>query len=265
MADWALRQNERQEVSYADANRGAANTKGSWVELIAATSFKYEALDIAAFADGGGGQCYLVDLAIGASGSEVVVLSNLLVDSARALHHNQIRLRLQFSIPVGSRLAVRCQEAGGSGTRYVTVSVTGINGGYNFLPGSAGSVTTYGADTAASNGTLIDPGAVSNTWGAWTEMTASSGPHSGIAIVLGTNKFSSGIASAVYTFQLAVGGSGSETVVCEFRSCVTASSTRLQSNVIHWLGSLPAGTRLAMRSKTTDASSREASAILLGY
>jgi hypothetical protein len=174
MGDWALSACERQEFSTINASRGAANTKGAYAQLIAATGFQYQSISLNLVSEGGGGQCYLVDIAIGAGGSEQVIVPNVLYDSARGVYQNAVNITLPISVPAGVRVSARVQEPGGSGTRDVQIGLTGRAGGSNANNAEVGAVINYGANTSTSNGVLVDSGAVANTYGAWTQITASS-------------------------------------------------------------------------------------------
>jgi hypothetical protein len=91
---------------------GSANTKGSWVQFSASCSFALREVIIAVTASGNSYGRLLMDIGIGGGGSEVVIISNW------AIYHqydSQTRYPcvsplLPFSVPAGSRIAVRCQN-----------------------------------------------------------------------------------------------------------------------------------------------------------
>ena len=267
MSGWNLAQVEHQESNTATCSRGTANGKGSYAQIVASTGFAYDALSfqLNGSSGSGGGQTYLVDIAVGGAGSESVIVPNVLLDCARGTGMTDVNIWLPCAVPAGSRLAVRCQETGGAGTRQVTAEVNGRAGGWN-MPASMGSLATnYGANTGTTNGVLIDQGASANAFGSWIQMTAStSRDHNCIVMVMGTDQQISGL-GGWYFFQLAVGGSGSEQVVAEFQSSSNTNDTRLQTNVHTYFGYVPAGTRLSMRAKCNAAAAgdRHATAILL--
>lgn len=269
MADWSLSSCERQEFNFGAIPRTApANVKGAYTQITANTSFSYDAITLQMYQTGGGGSCFLVDIAIGPAGSEQVILSNILLDSMRSAQVGAVLLDLPISIPAGSRIAARVQDPIGSGTRNLQLAVIGSSGGANFSQASAPDAVTYGANTANSNGTLIDQGATANVFGAWTEMTAAtSRNHSGVAAVLGINQqTTSGLSE--FNIQIGVGESGAEVPIAEMRTCLpNGSSLRLVMNVARIAAQIPVGTRLSMRSKGTlvTASDRIVTAILLGY
>lgn len=268
MSDWALIPFERLEFAQATASRGAANAKGSYVEVFAATAFNYRAIQLNLLATGGGGQIYLVDIAIGAAGSETVVVSNLVFDSMRGVAQNTVEVTIPVSIPAGSRIAARVQESGGAGTRDVVVEVIGRGGGINTPPAANGEVVTYGVDDTTTTGTLVDPGGTSGTFGAWTEFSAATPvDHSGLIAVLGTNKQSGVVATTRYQVQIGIGPSGGEVPIAELATDTHGNATRMGNNVLEVAAVIPAGTRLAMRSLSGSSADngRHVSACLLGY
>lgn len=267
MADWALSSCERQEFNIADASRGTANGKGAYAQIIAATSFAYSSVTLNMVGDGGGPQCYLVDLAIGAAAAEQVIIPNILVDSNRGLFHNSITMTVPIAVPTGVRLSACVQEAGGAGTRFVSVAVSGRAGGSNEMA-STGVAVNYGANTTTTNGVLVDQGATANTYGAWAEISsATSRDHNGLIAILGTNQSATSLGDGQYRFQIGVGASGSEVAIAEFNSATASADNRLQVNTHDIAACIPSGTRLAMRARSSLATtaSRNATAILLGY
>jgi hypothetical protein len=268
MGDWALSSCERQEFFVVLASRGTANGKGSYVQLTAASGFQYSAVSIQLCSEGGGGQCYLADIAIGAAAAEQVVVPNILFDSTRSIYQNALNITIPICIPAGVRISVRVQEVGGAGTRDVRVGLVGRAGGSNYSQAQAGAAVNYGANTATTNGVLVDPGATANTFGAWAELTsATTRDHAGLMTVLGTNQQSGTLVDADFNFQIGIGTAGSEVVISEFISSLSSNFNRLGVNLFDIAASIPSGSRLAMRSKCTSsaAGARHSTAIILGY
>lgn len=93
---------------------GSANTKGSYAEITAATGHRYKALLISfgQQANAARTACYwLVDIAIGAAGSEKVIISDLIIggsNNTMAIHPRVIG-PIPVDIPAGTRIAVRAQ------------------------------------------------------------------------------------------------------------------------------------------------------------
>lgn len=267
MADWALSQCERQEFSAAQVARTAgANTKSAYVQVTAATGFAYSAVSLILNSSGGGGQCYLVDIAIGAGGSEQVIIPNILFDSMRQAGNAGMCFTLPVSIPAGTRVAARLQETSGSGTRTVELCVIGRAGGSNANISTSGSATNYGANTSTSNGILVDQGGVANTYGAWTQITAgTTSNHSQIIANLGQNQTTNTL-GGYYDFQIGIGAGGLEVVIAEFQTLASANISRMLVATYDINAAIPAGTRLAMRAKCdmVSANDRTATAVIIG-
>lgn len=247
----------------------AANTKSSYTQIIAATAIKYDALtlDIAQNSGDGGADSFLVDLAIGAGGSEQVIVPNVLVDSTRAIGFGRAGLTVPVLIPSGTRIAARLQETAGAGTRTVNVALVGRNGGANRPRALGGDAIAYGADTTNTTGTLIDQGASANAYGSWIQMTAStSRDHRYIGAIFGNSKTAGNPTNNPFTMdvQLAVGAGGSEQII-GYTQFTIQNWTLVVPNLEVW-AEIPAGSRLAMRSKCTGAGSNDRllTAILYG-
>lgn len=256
MGDWALAACERVEnLSPNKATYGGANAKGAWVQLTAATSFAYSAMRLQFSSDvaDGGPETYLADLGMGSAGAEVVLVPDVLVDLNRVgIAAAMVNLLLPLQVPAGARLALRGQTAGGAGTRNVWCLAQGRNGGANDAAAATGVVTTYGALPASTNGTLVDQGAVSNVYGAWTQITAStSSAHSWLCAVVGQDKQTTAFTASgsdVYMVQLGAGGAGAEVVIDEFAVPAPYAANTVGAGPLLNCN-LPAGTRLAARCK----------------
>jgi hypothetical protein len=92
---------------------GTANTKGSWVQLIASTTYPTRWLGLISHMENSNVQVsnFKLDIGVGGSGSEVVIVADKLAEgsslSDTILPANLYRSWL--SVPQGSRLAVRAQ------------------------------------------------------------------------------------------------------------------------------------------------------------
>lgn len=155
---------------------GTAHTKGSWAELVAATSNEWSAftLLIQPTMTNATNTATLLDIGLGGSGSERVVVADLPVGYLNTLtgapstaYPRMVPLR----VPAGERVAVRCQSAVTSKT--VTLAVVGHYGRGLDADPSPAFATTYGTVSATSLGVTV-PGHVSsaNSYGAWTEIVS---------------------------------------------------------------------------------------------
>lgn len=107
-----------------------AHTKGSYAQLVASTSVDYMGFMLALDGQNGGAtnaRDYLVDLAIGGSGSEVIIVPNHLSRwiAASGMNPNGSYGPFFIPIPAGTRIAARCQSGGASGGA-IGVTVYGI-------------------------------------------------------------------------------------------------------------------------------------------
>jgi hypothetical protein len=110
-----------------------ANTKGSWVPLTASTAVDYVGILVAL--DGTNQtawsfQNWLVDLAIGASGSELIIVPNFFADapgtSATTVNTIGSVQFLPIPIPAGTRIAARAQCSTNTATqRQLGITVYG--------------------------------------------------------------------------------------------------------------------------------------------
>lgn len=240
------------------ADSGATiNTKGAWIQLVASTGIACNELMLYLLKISTPAN-FLIDIGTGAGGAETVLLSNIHMSQGGAGRGGAM-VQIPVNIPSGTRIAVRCQSSVAS----ATATIMGIIN--NNLSYGSPSWTTYGADTATSRGTQIDPGATSHTKGAWVELTASSVAAKRVVLALG-NQANSTESSASYLFDIGTGAGGAEVVVA---SNLPAKTTAAEDNRVPHLHIVPititAGTRIAVRSQgsITDATDRLADVVLL--
>lgn len=112
---------------------GTANTKGSYSQIVASTTYDTSAL---IFAIGNqlntvrSSQSWLVDIAIGGAGSETIIIPNVVLgcNTSPDIVCPQTSLLLPISIPAGTRMAARAQSDGIDATdRLFDIIVYGVN------------------------------------------------------------------------------------------------------------------------------------------
>jgi hypothetical protein len=244
---------------------GSTNTKGSYVEITAALADDcygiYVSVPNSNFA-----RDSLVDVAIGAGGSEVVVLSNLLASSPKSnIRHGPHGL-FPIYIRRDTRVAARLQSSAASNTQEVWLTYLKVNP----FPRIYRTCETMGAATGDSGGTSIDPGGTINTKGAWTQMIASTSRRIRLLNLWLGNQNNTARTFCAWFIDIGVGGAGSEVVVwSDLRLDASANSDFIGSSLINNLlpVDIPAGSRVAIRAQCdiNDATDRLFDAALYGF
>lgn len=196
----------------------------------------------------------LVDIAIGAASSEVIIVPDLLV-SSRLGHPATVLIPLQ--VPAGARLSARCQCT--STTNIPRIAITLAEG----PPGLVfGAMNAHGVATGDSGGQSIDPGGSANTKPAapFTQIVASTtfDYHGGIiAFAAAAN---TAMTDANWLVEVGIGASSSERVVVPdiHLGAQTASDVLTPPFLGPFLCSIPAGSRISARAQCsiTDATDR---------
>lgn len=227
------------------------HTKGSWTQIIAATTTDASMLIVrltAGTSAAGADTSTLLDIGIGAAASEVVIVPNLAVGFAA----NGLMYHIPVSVPVGSRIAIRCQGAVVSQAVAVQVMLA-------TLPNSRrapAAVVAMGDDTATSHGVIIATPASNNTKGAWTQIIAATAqPFS--ALVIGAQGGADSVqGSDSFLLDIGIGSAGNEVVIgpdLPLSVSTTEILTPMFNQIIPWI--IPAGTRLAARVAITGLTS----------
>jgi hypothetical protein len=223
---------------------GTSNAKGSYDQLIAATA--YPAAWVLVTLSRTVGSNFLVDIAVGAGGSEQVVVPNLPYSTNTSTSPTLSVFLLPLHIPAGSRIAARAQHAAGVADT-IDVQVT------LFAPMAGGEkglerVEACGALTASSLGTSVDPGTSANTKGAWSELVAATAHPYRWACLSITHDGTVGT-SASSLVDVGIGAAGSEVVVVPNLAFFAANTIDAIPAPTSWFPfHVPAGTRIAVRS-----------------
>ena len=237
-----------------------ANTKGSYSQLVTSTTYDIDFLEIVLCADYTAACGILVDIAIGSSGNETVIVSNLDVSLGNS---NVVTQTYAFpiSIPAGTRISARVQSSVGSiSTNLVGVYVKGYEAEFNNGEGFAG-VDAIGAVTATSFGTLLSPS--STTYTAYAQLVASSArDYSGI--IIGADSQGASYYGGFY-LDIAIGAGGSEknVVAAEYYCSNNLAFSTTNQNTFFPI-QIPAGTRISSRAASTAGYSQNIGIVVYG-
>ena len=225
---------------------GAANAKGAWLELIASTANEAQGFFLTTTLTTTASRQVLVDIGLGAAGSEVVLLSNHAMSLGEMAH--SICSFIPLRIPASSRVAVRYQR---NNTATLTASVHLVSA--SGATGYARETETWGADTSDSGGTAVTPGQ-NDAKGSYVQLTAASAKNMH-AILIHIHGGDFTLSQNLVFLDIATGGAGSETVlVPDLLVFSNAADSQYRPAVIGPIPCyIPAGTRVAVRAQDTDA------------
>lgn len=227
----------------------STNTKGTAVELIAATAHDAHWISVTALQGATSGVTGLLDILIGSS-TESVLIANLPTTNKTGNEGGGGPFLFPLFIPKGSRLAAAYQASTGSATVEVVVH---LFGGNSLGPWADCSyVDRYGA-TTTSRGTAIDPGAVADTYVLAQITAATVRPIRWM--VLCVQSFDTGITAAQqWTLQLMIGASTEQKIGGDM---ILTTSTNVDNSMpfMHWYFPvfIPTGSRLSVQAKCSIA------------
>lgn len=245
---------------------GSNNTKGSWTQLSSSTSSDIVLLEVEiVFESAGGANSFSLDIGIGASGSEVIIIPDLFVGQ-QFNRIGSISLIVPVQIPAGTRVAARGQCNNSSKT--AAVILRGYDGGLT-QSSSVGRVESIGFTAASTTGTAITPNSTAATYGAYAQLVAST-PNDYIAL-FGTSTLAQSSGSMeTWLIDIAIGASGSEIPLLPQRQLYGGDSI----NSVSFFGGftiipllpiqIPAGTRISARCMSSLSSGSTPSIVLYG-
>lgn len=245
---------------------GVANTKaGTWTQIVASSPQDADGFLLTLQVGDVGIGDFLVDVGLGAASSEVTIVSNIL------FHHGNAdgppaQAYFPIPIPSGSRIAMRMQSTDTSGVG-VRAIITLINGGLAAKM-RARFATTYGADTSDSGGTAVDAGGSTNTKpGTFTQLTAATTADIDSIVLSVSNRNNAANTAQNILLDLAIGGSGSETVILP-DIYIRAQALEELHPKLSWIPvTIKSGQRVSCRiqSSSNDATDRIIDVSFIGF
>lgn len=243
---------------------------GAWTELEASTTHAIESLKLMLFGGAVAGDG-LIDIAVGAGGSEKIIVSGLpvnVIGTGLITGHYAIPELPVPVIPTGTRIAARLY-------RSTAASFTARIGMIGSAPSRGsqapvGQIHTLGTVAANAAGTVVDPGATSNTEGAQTDITTSS-PRLRrllvIAVHSGSSTWTTFNRAAV--LRLYQGGAGSEKLIVPPMPTLKLNGIDNSVPIVSgWYDvDIPSGTtiRATLTNETNTSTYRSMAVTLLGY
>lgn len=254
MADWPMFGGGRRIYSATVSQQsGAINTKGLWSEVFSSVP---ESCMISGSLNTNADYNNLADLAIGASGSEQVIVNNLIHCGFSG--HKNSPFQLPLIIPAGTRVAVRQQSTASSTWLGCSLYLQAVTFARE-MP-VCGTCDTIGAVTADSGGTSIDPGGTALTKGSWVELSAAAARDYNAIIIGAGNQSNYERVYAYWNVDIGIGDSPSDCIIIPdyvIRSHSTGDLINPDLSPVFYI-SIPKGKKISVRSSCniTDAADR---------
>lgn len=221
------------------------DTKGAWAELAASTGIDAKTIVIGIIGNALSGGEWLIDLGIGASGSEVVLIPNIL-HSQSVIHPEYYCF--ECDIPSGTRISARAERTGGTTSLRGAILISDTR-----IPElSTYAYTTHGQELGSDPiAVTIDPGSTVHTKGAYIELASSVAADCRvIALKMGHDGTNLNRTDALWAIDLAKGAAGSEVIVVPdlwFKGDATGDA--LPTNPVVLPGSDFQSQRLSIRAR----------------
>lgn len=216
---------------------GAANAKGNWTQLGAATAATWMSFTVNGVAPSAGSRV-LADFGIGPNaGAVVTVCDNVLIYNGTAA---SFPLRLPIIIPAGSILWVRTQTTA-VGQSYPMFVRGAVKSALSF-PGFAAGVA-LDPDLTNSRPSLVDV-ALDGVY-----VTLGTVPPSGYgaAVLILTNGVAAPTSSQIGSGQIAIGEPGAEVVLMDFVTRITTGSGGTPNHIFNLDRPFAAGIKIRAR------------------
>jgi hypothetical protein len=227
----------------------SAHTKGNYAQLVASTSAdaSFLLLVLDSFNTTATNTASLIDVAVGASGSETNIATNIAVGGAAQVPGSSGGVIIAFPIKIssGTRLSARIQSVvtGGKTGRVFAFVIDA--GDYATAPTT---VDVIGTDAATSKGTEF-----SGSSGTWVEAVASTAQaYRAVGLVCSLHDSDSANNTSL-VFDVGVGASGSEVAIGNTRYAINNNeqSANLAPFSCLFGRNIPSGSRLAVKHPFT--------------
>lgn len=233
---------------------GSNDTVGAYVELLSAANNDRPITRIIVHCRPSGSSAQgdiMLNIAIGGAGSEIDTFKNLWLPSTTTSTEAVYYFDFMVSIPSGVRISANCQANVAS--RATTVSLQLSRGG--LASESLNVVDTIGANTGATEGITVNTAGTINTFGAWTELIASTAQNYQDFIVA-AHKIGGSMTGMNQTYDIGIGTAGNEEIIYSGQSLKPTTGEEVHGTISPRTGVLiPKGVRVSARvqSTSTDA------------
>jgi hypothetical protein len=191
-------------------NGAVAHTKSAWAEMVASVSADCNLLMVdTRTAVSNAETSYLIDIAVGPSGSETIIAENVFVGMSLGSSPRIIPL----TVPIGSRLSGRIQSNRTTGT--INVQIKLYAGTTYNMPQT---VDVMGTDTSNSRATIVASSAT------WTEVVASTSKDYQALVFCPSNISATQVGQAL-AVRLGVGAAVSETEIAIGAMTITGAES----------------------------------------
>lgn len=187
---------------------GSGTAKGGYEELSAATADDWSGFVVNFGVASSSSNRYLVDIAIGAAASEVVILPNVYIQPSTLQGYTSFRVPLQ--VPAGSRVAVRCSSSQNGGT--MKVGITGLVANAANPPGFTTATAIVAADTGNVRPSSISVSATTSAT-TWTELEDVTAAEYGAFLMIASENATPGTSGQGLRMSLATGAAAAETAI----------------------------------------------------
>ena len=234
---------------------GTLNTPGAWLQLTASSTYDVTWLAID-FSDSGNSSTagnFAVDIGIGSSGNEIVIIPSLALFIVSTNTYSANRWMIPVQIPAGTRISARYQTSSPVATSQVCIHMTGYSGG--MTQSQLGAVDVLGFSSGSSAGTTLTSSGSANVKGSYAQLVASTAAdYIGLMAA-----FTSGtVGGNDMAIDVATGSSGNEIVIIPnipMKLPTVASGLFGEHGTTPFLPiPIPAGTRLSARVQSGTGS-----------
>lgn len=245
----------------------AVNTPGAWVVVSSGTPANVNGIGIYGMWTLTGSLRYLFDIGIGIDSEFSPIVSNVLLNTGGSINGKYNQFVIPLRIPQSMSVAMRLQRSDTTQGR-MQPSVSLIHGGLSLIHGGFSTAITYGADIVNTRGTLIDPGATIDQWGAWTTVaTRTAQPIRSLLVSMST-RGNAALSSHNYNMQLGIGEAGAEVPIVNgmvgFGSSV---DDLIRPCLFQYFVQVPTGVRISARAAASinDAEDRVKEITITGF
>lgn len=247
----------------------AFGNDGAYTQLIASTSFDYNSILIELGNNGNAAAISIIDVAIGAAGSEKVIVADL-PTFAIGNRYGPASLWLPLHVPKASAISARIHRSNANSAT-INISLIGCQGTPYGLP-PFHRCTTYGTVIGSMRGTKVDPGGSANTLGTRIDIDAATANRIRVLYVFCGGRTSSATSNttdnnALLLLDLGAAAAEKSIIPNGIHYAMSGSDdTWLPAVAGPFLVDIPAGTRISAQAQADiiTANIRELNIIVLG-
>lgn len=228
----------------------STNTKGSWVDLGAVTTYELHHVIITAQVGTAGAAEFCFDIGVNAGGTYYAIAEDLRLPGNGGARTGGISISVPLHVSTGTQLAARCQASVGS--RTMEVALAGFPNGWAGAPGASRIMALF--SPSGSRGVVVTPTSANTKTSYQTIIASSNEAFRGLFFIVGPGEETGRAGNNTYLMDIGTEEVNRYDILKNVPLCYSAASDLISPAVIGpiWFPTGVGNTDISVRVQASD-------------